>query len=1109
MRRQHCLFLLLVIACFQGYSQLSDLHYLPPLRQGANNAGIRDQAIYLSTPETTAFTVNAFRGTNTTPLATFSISNTSPATYTLADGNNNITLVDDNNTGVVLTNSGLRFEAPGGERFYVNYRGNSNSQGASLTSKGRIAMGTRFKWGGVPNLGAENSKSNTLGIMATEDNTTITLSGYDPNCEFRVGTNRAGITANSYTITLDENESFVFETYIGTSPTLAHERGWIGASIDADKDIVISNGSINYGRQVGASNRDAGIDQPVPENRLGKEYVFIRGNGNANGWTEFPLIIATENNTQVFINGSATAAATLNEGDFFEVPSSNFSSNTVGANMYVETSKDVYAYQCVGGSTNPYTQGLNFVAPVSCLLPDTMDNIPNITDAAGITISGGVTIIAATTTPDANIIVRDGTGIKTLPPSSAVTGTSDWKTFYLPSLTGNVSVQSTGPVAVGFFGFNGARGVAGYFSGFDTVPSIDLEITGNNCLPGGVLEISSGETFDAYQWFGDGVLIPGATSAAYTATIAGDYFLRVTRGPCTYDSNSISVYYCNPDIQLIKTVDNSIVNEGNTVTFTITVQNFGVDSATNLVVTDILPAGLSLVSASPSVGTWASPNWNIGTLPSGTLENIDIVALADANNMTAPAQYPTNTASNTQDQTDSNITADSPSASVTILNDFDGDGVMDITDLDDDNDGILDSVECGSSIGSGTVSDPFTNLYGANLVTTSGRYYFNLGAGVFQADIDTSNGGGWVLILQYVHAAGTNPSLNVLAAGANLPEFSTGVLGDDESGSTSTWGHLGNSGFSDLGAEELRWYGATSGHEREIHFFSDIGINYAGTGSGNFSGINTSNTKLTGHTANVPDVVNGLYSNRGDFALTNFPFYRGASYHWGIRGNGNRWEVDDFPNNASRSTIHKVWARATTSPCDDSDSDTIPDSYELDSDNDGCSDANEAYNDTNADAGDGASYGTGTPPPTNGNGTVTAASYPTPADMNTNGTFDFQEMGVAPSISVEPIDQRVFIGNDGTVEVSSSDSDTYQWEVSTDGGTTFNPISDGSEYTGTLTDELNILSPDLTKNGYIYRALLTSNTFVCGQTLTNEIVLSVGPRTIITNRRITIRVNKD
>ena len=49
-------------------AQLSDLHYLPPLKQGQNNAGIRDQAIYLSTPEPTTFTVNAYRGTNATPV---------------------------------------------------------------------------------------------------------------------------------------------------------------------------------------------------------------------------------------------------------------------------------------------------------------------------------------------------------------------------------------------------------------------------------------------------------------------------------------------------------------------------------------------------------------------------------------------------------------------------------------------------------------------------------------------------------------------------------------------------------------------------------------------------------------------------------------------------------------------------------------------------------------------------------------------------------------------------------------------------------------------------------------------------------------------------------
>ncbi len=656
----------LLLVGYTSYGQLSDLHYLPPLKQGQNNGAIQQQAIYLSTPETTAFTVNVYQGTNSVAVASFSISNTSSAVYNLGNGDNNVTLVNNTNTGVVLTNSGLRFEAPGGNNFYVNYRGRSNSQAASLTSKGRVAMGTSFKWGGVPNLGSHVSKSNTLGIMATEDNTTIDLFGYDPGCEFRVGSNRAGITADTYQIVLDANESFVFETYIGTSPTPAHEDGWIGASIVSDKDIVISNGSLNYGRQAGASNRDAGIDQPVPENSLGREYVFVRGNGNTNGSTEFPLLIGTRDNTEIYVNGSVTPIATINNGDYFEIPSSNYSSNSVGANMFVQTSEDVYAYQCMAGSTQVYTQGLNFVAPVNCLLPDIMDNIPDIRNAAGINLTGGVTIIASTATPDSNIIVTDGGGAVSLPSSNAVAGTSDWKTFYIPNLSGDVSVQSSGPIAVGFFGFNGARGIAGYYSGFDTVPNVNLQITGTTCLPGATLGVAGGETFDAYQWYGDGTLIPGATSATYIATVAGDYFLRVTRGPCSYNSNSIQVYYCDPDIVLDKSTTDLVVNEGELVSFDITVESLGFDPVTNLQITDLLPAGLNFVSATVSKGTFSYPNWSVGTMTQGELASMTLVARAQITNIYLSSMTHTNTVTNTQDQTDTNITTDNPSADVQV-----------------------------------------------------------------------------------------------------------------------------------------------------------------------------------------------------------------------------------------------------------------------------------------------------------------------------------------------------------------------------------------------------------------------------------------------------------
>ncbi len=658
----------LLFLCFStpAFAQLSDLHYLPPLKQGQNNGAIQQQAVYLSTPENTAFTVNAYLGTNGIPIASFTISKTSPAVYNLANGDNNITLVDNANTGVVLSNSGLRFVAPGGNNFYVNYRGRSASQAASLTSKGRAAIGTNFKWGGVPNLGSHVSKSNTLGIMATEDNTTIDVFGYDPNCEFRVGNNVAGITADTYQIVLNANESFVFETYIGNNPTPAHRDGWIGTSIVSDKNIVISNGSLNFGRQENQSNRDAGIDQPVPENKLGKEYVFVRGRGGADGATEFPLIIGIANNTQIFVNGSATPIATINNGEYFEIPSSFYSSNSVGANMFVQTSKNVYAYQCIAGDTQVYTQGLNFVAPVNCLLPDTMDNIPDIRNAAGINLTGGVTIIAATTTPDSNIVVTDSNGLVSLPAPNPVAGSPDWKTFYIPNLNGDVSVQSSGPIAVGFFGYNGARGIAGYFSGFDTAPNVNLQITGNNCLPGASLEIASGETFDAYQWYGNGNLIPGATSATYVASTAGDYYLEVTRGPCSYDSNAITVYYCDPDIVLDKSVDNSMVTDGTVVNFTIRVESLGNDPVTNLVITDLLPDGLEFLSASVPVGSFSYPDWNLGTMTSGQIVTMTLSARARINDVTQATVTHVNTVTNSQDQTDTNITADNPSVNVQV-----------------------------------------------------------------------------------------------------------------------------------------------------------------------------------------------------------------------------------------------------------------------------------------------------------------------------------------------------------------------------------------------------------------------------------------------------------
>ncbi|WP_147678679.1 HYR-like domain-containing protein, partial [Algibacter pacificus] len=662
--------LLLILLTFSlltnSFAQLSDLHYLPPLKQGDGGTGsILQQKLYFSTPETTPFNVSVYRGNGTLLTTISGLSNTNSQSYGLPNGNNGIALVSTANTGKVLNNAGLRIESSGGEKFYVNYRGRSSAQGTSLTSKGRVALGTLFKWGGRPNYGkGEKTLNAVLGIMATENATTVEIYGYDSGCTFRNGNDADGFPiggATSMTIMLDAGESYVYEAPRNNGS--ANIDCWLGTTIKSDKKIAISNGNLNGAPLTSANNRDAGIDQPVPENVLGREYVFVRAGGtNVN---ETPIIIGTQNGTGIYVNGQATPIATINKGDYFVIPGSNYSTNSTGGNMYVTTSKESYAYQNIAGASASQTGGLNFIAPVNCLLPDIMDNIHDIRDVANLNYTGGITIIASTSTLDSNIEVYENNVLVTKPASKVVAGTTEWKTITISGLDGDVRVQSTGPIAVGFFGVSGNAGVAGYFSGFDTVPIVEISVTGGGCLPGAeIKEVTGG--FEYYEWFQNGVSVSeGVTQSSYTPTEAGDFYVKVTKGGCSYDSAILSVYNCDPEIVLTKTVDATPVLEGDTVTFTVTVESLGENLVTGLVINDALPPELSFVSAAPNYGSWSAPNWTIGNMSSGEIHQIDIVATV--NEVTATTTV-TNTISNTQNEVEGDVIPDDDTEQVTIIN---------------------------------------------------------------------------------------------------------------------------------------------------------------------------------------------------------------------------------------------------------------------------------------------------------------------------------------------------------------------------------------------------------------------------------------------------------
>ena len=700
-----CLSFMLAICLPEAHAQLSDLHYLPPLRQSTNNVAdnqpIKEQRLYLSTPESGAFSVHIYRGTSDTPLETItSLSSSSPQFYNLLNANNNITIIAKERAGRVLTDAGLRLESANGEKFFVNYRANSLNQGTSLTSKGRSALGTSFKWGGLPlnksqpSNNAVNGNFNinaTLGIMATEDNTVVDLFGYDPSINFRSstgsnnGNNATGLQDDTYQINLQAGESFVFEVVKeGSALQNTFIDGFLGASVISNKPIAVSYGSMNMSivNDPNAGGWDVGIDQAIPETKIGRDYVLIRGNGNNN--EEQVTIIGTENNTTIFLNGDTSTPITLDNGDYKIVgptapngtasnglSGTNYSSTSIGGSMFIQADKPIYVNQILCGKLNngKATGELSFISPVNCLMVTEINSIPYIKTLAAngpSGVSGGVTIVAASSVEDDEITVSstaNGGSSSSNYTFTSVPGTTKWKTTFISGLSGHVSVSAPGPVAMSYILTGGNVGAAGYFSGFDNVPEIEITDLGDGCLPSSTLTATAG--YNTYSWRNDGDLIPGQTSNTYTPSVPGNYSVQVELASCSYESAPVILVDCNPDIQITTQANVSSGQPGDEIIFTVKVKYIGEGELTDLLVNNTIPTGLTYQSFSATFGDFneTSKEWNVGTMYNGEEHILTVTTVVDNISSSDQVSYVVN---HTQDQTDGNTLEDDLTETVSI-----------------------------------------------------------------------------------------------------------------------------------------------------------------------------------------------------------------------------------------------------------------------------------------------------------------------------------------------------------------------------------------------------------------------------------------------------------
>jgi len=113
--------------------------------------------------------------------------------------------------------------------------------------------------------------------------------------------------------------------------------------------------------------------------------------------------------------------------------------------------------------------------------------------------------------------------------------------------------------------------------------------------------------------------------------------------PLTVSAFSIINTRTTANVALSQTAT-SPVNVGDTVTYTVTATNNGPNTATGIMISDIVPGDLSGVTVTPSVGTYYDGIWTIPTLANGASATLTITGTATA---AMAGQTTTNTATRT------------------------------------------------------------------------------------------------------------------------------------------------------------------------------------------------------------------------------------------------------------------------------------------------------------------------------------------------------------------------------------------------------------------------------------------------------------------------------
>jgi hypothetical protein len=451
------------------------------------------------------------------------------------------------------------------------------------------------------------------------------------------------------------------------------------------------------------------------------------------------------------------------------------------------------------------------------------------------------------------------------------------------------------------------------------------------------------------------------------------------------------------------------------------------------------------------------------------------------------------------------------------LIDTDGDGAIDVVDLDDDNDGITDEEEYCSTVSASFLAS--SDVGERNVVinhTDTGylRIDFSSMDNSFQLDINGNTVHPSILEFQngaldagdeyfVFQSDGSFISQPWVANSNGIPRLRLIV---DEYGEISLYGSRNTSSTS---LELMEAQGGTPfntiawipGNNNTFTL-----TNQQGPGPEGFTGELFASAICDTDGDGISNHLDLDSDNDGIFDLVE----SGALEESGVNDNNNDGRIDGAVSSSGANGIYSgiedndtAYALLTYTIFD-SNSDGTYDAYTLDADGDGCTDVVESgFTDNNDDGLLGPN-----PVTINSEGMVTSGSdgYSTPNDNDSSSTFDYREVGTAPIITSQPVDVTTCPGCTTSISAIVT-ADQFQWQYYN--GSSWVNLSDTGIYSGTSTNVLTITNPTPNEHNTPYRLLASNDAFVCGATTSNTATLRLQVNTVITNRRVTYRVNKN